>query len=163
VVPFQNRIGRYRGLDIAWGSVSEDREQMVIEATSQRLAVNKLPRRAFCLEIRPDSDYPLTYSIQNVNVDSLFSGHRLAPQLYRYLLRRMDGLILRGGPDQSPGGRYIWYHLAQYHDVIVYALNEDDHSLHQVTVDPQSREVCLVNKTLYGSAESYSLFACAAG
>lgn len=48
-------------------------------------------------------------------VDKDFRGEDLACKIYKYLIRQ--GFMLQAGSAQSPGGRYIWYRLAQSRSV----------------------------------------------
>ena len=60
------------------------------------------------------------WNVGLLNVDSRYKGNNLAIKIYKFLMRKMD-IVLMAGRSQSAGGRYVWNKLARTAGVVVYA------------------------------------------
>lgn len=121
-------------------------------------------KRAAYIALHKDSDYPAAYCVSMVSVDNEYKGNGLSHKLYRWLLVNHPKLVLRAGPDQSPGGRYIWYNLAKYKDILIYAVNvETEQITDAISRSHKRRELALGSTVIYDNDEvEYDVFACAA-
>lgn len=82
-------------------------------------------------------------------VDREFRGQDLACKIYKFLLRK--GYILRAGSEQSPGGRYIWYRLAQSKSIEVVGRPKWSRKLYPLKANHSTREVCHPDIDVYDS------------
>ena len=64
-----------------------------------------------------------TYSSYYTRIDYKYAGFDLAPKMYKHLLTKFPGWILKAGGTQSPGGKSIWNRLSKSKAVEVFALN----------------------------------------
>ena len=60
------------------------------------------------------------WHVDMLKVDSRYKGKNLAIKIYKFLMRKMD-IIMMAGSEQSAGGRYVWNKLARSPGVMVYA------------------------------------------
>ena len=60
------------------------------------------------------------WNVGLLNVDSRYKGNNLAIKIYKFLMRKMD-IVLMAGRSQSAGGRYVWNKLAKTPGIVVYA------------------------------------------
>ena len=98
------------------------------------------------------------WHVDMLKVDSRYKGKNLAIKIYKFLMRKMD-IIMMAGSQQSVGGRYVWNKLAKSPGVVVYAKK----SPYSKIIDfPKTgkRELTSKRFSLYGS--SAEIFAVAA-
>jgi hypothetical protein len=152
------RLGRVAGLDLY---LETEQDTIYITVLHLDRSYRRLAKRAMILMLVPDPDYEGSYTIDMVWVDREYKGMNLAPRVYRKLLKTMNNLLLRAGATQSPGGRYIWYSLAQYRDIFMYATTPSGR-IHDIEVDHVTRELELDHADLYDNQRTeYAVFACA--
>lgn len=159
VYPDGNHIGRVNGLDL-YVLIQDD--TYFVEALHSARSCRGMVKRAMSLVIVPDEEFEAAYTIEMVNVDNEYQGMGIAPKVYRKLLKSLPDLLLRAGTIQSPGGRYIWYTLAKYNDISMYAMTPSGR-YHDVVRDDIDRELTLEHADIYDNARTeYAVFACAA-
>jgi GNAT superfamily N-acetyltransferase len=158
VVPEVKRIARISGLDLY---LSKADNTYYVEALHMDRAHKGMVKRAMIVTIVPDEEYDAAYTIDMVSVDSEYQGMGLAPKVYRKLLKRLPKLLLKAATIQSPGGRYIWYTLAKYRDIDVYAMTPTGR-YHGIELDDVSAELTLGHTDIYDNERTeYAVFACA--
>ena len=94
------------------------------------------PKIAAELQLTPSG--PGTWEVGLVVVDQEFRGEDLACKIYKYLIRQ--GMQLRAGSAQSPGGRYIWYRLSQSSDIQVLARKKWGRKVFRLRPNHESKE-----------------------
>lgn len=72
---------------------------------------NWCPKVAIELQLKRENDG--SWSVDLIVVDQAYQGEGLSTKLYKFLIKNLPDFVLRAGSAQSPGGRYIWYKLAQ--------------------------------------------------
>lgn len=72
-------------------------------------------------------------------VDREFRGEDLACKIYKYLIRQ--GMTLQAGASQSPGGRYIWYRLAQSRSIEIVGRRKWGRELVRMRPNHDAKEI----------------------
>jgi len=154
-------VGKTTGLSVYCG-LNYDGDDIWAEALDKKQSQKGLYRRAMYLGLSKDKDYDTAYTIDMVSVDNAYQGWGIAPKVYRKLLKAKPDLLLRAGTVQSPGGRYIWYNLAQFEDIVVFARAHNGR-IYPLDTDHDLKELCLAHAELYDNEQrEYDVFACAA-
>jgi hypothetical protein len=163
VEPYTDLVGKMRGLNVTWGTDSENSKHINIEVVDPRTRTpDGFEQLIMSMLLEPAGSESLAYEVSNVNIGEEFRGFGVAPKVYRYILKKLPHLLLKAGSAQSPGGRYIWYMLAQYKDIVVY-VQDSSEQFTQVRVDSDEKEVILPSgRAIYDTEEEYCLYACAA-
>jgi hypothetical protein len=98
------------------------------------------------------------YHIDLTRLDQTYAGKGIAAQAYRYIIKKLN-ITLQAGNVQSPGGRKVWFDLAQIRDLNLYAKSRYS-KRYEVGIDPEQREVWLPNgKDVYDGMKEMFVFA----
>lgn len=113
------------------------------------------------LAIRPDNKdvvarivlnrrgYTSVWNIEMASVDSKYQGFGIMPSLYYWIMSALD-VALECGEQQSPGGRGIWFDLADIPGVTVVAKRENHECYSYTERDEDFRELYCDGFELYG-------------
>jgi len=96
-----------------------------------------------------------SYIVDISRIDSKFQGFGIAPQVYRYLLRKLS-IVLQAGEVQSPGGRSIWARMADMSGINLMAL---DGRKNHYDVEADDGELIADGVKLYDGPKRMRLFA----
>ena len=153
-------LGRFKGLEV-WINKEETGYMQieVIDPSIQRGKRNPMYKRVMEIELSTES-FKKAFHVNCSRMDKKYQGGGLSFRIYRYLLTKIPNLIIQAGNSQSPGGRYIWYKLSQFKDVLVYGKTKTGRPAIMIPDDEKREMTCYnPNKVAYDGDKDFYMFA----
>jgi GNAT superfamily N-acetyltransferase len=115
------------------------------------------PKVVIEMQLKRESDG--SWSVELVVVDRAYQGEGLSTKLYKFLLKNLPDFVLRAGSAQSPGGRYIWYKLAQSRAVEIMGRKKWGRELVTMRPNHDTKEIYHPDFDCYGDIRDTIVYA----